>query len=118
MITKDWAQKFAQEWVEAWNAHDIERVLSHYTDDFEMNSPFIVEFAGEPSGILNGKTQVRAYWQTALARIPDLNFELLEVFTCVNSITIYYRHPRAQLAAEVFLIGQDEKVFKSLAHYN
>ena len=118
MITKDWAQKFAQEWVEAWNAHDIERVLSHYTDDFEMNSPFIVEFAGEPSGMLNGKTQVRAYWQTALEHIPDLTFELLEVFTCVNSITIYYRHPRAKLAAEVFLVDEDEKVYKSLAHYN
>ena len=36
MITKDWAHKFAQEWVEAWNAHDIERVLSYYTDDFEI----------------------------------------------------------------------------------
>ena len=56
MITKDWAQKFAREWVEAWNAHDLERVLSHYTHDFEMSSPFIAEFAGELSGTLKGKT--------------------------------------------------------------
>ena len=70
MRTKDWAQKFAQEWVEAWNAHDIERVLSHYTDDFEMNSPFIVEFADEPSGILNGKTHRVQFCKHKL-RLPD-----------------------------------------------
>lgn len=35
------ANEFAAEWIEAWNAHDIDRILSHYTDDFEMNSPLI-----------------------------------------------------------------------------
>jgi ketosteroid isomerase-like protein len=42
MITKEQALDFAHEWVAAWNAHDLERVLSHYTEDFEMSSPFIV----------------------------------------------------------------------------
>ena len=31
------ANEFAAEWIEAWNAHDLDRILSHYTDDFEMN---------------------------------------------------------------------------------
>lgn len=38
MIAKDQAHHFAQEWMEAWNAHNVERVLSHYTEDFEMSS--------------------------------------------------------------------------------
>ena len=41
MITRDWATHFAKEWVDSWNAHDLERVLSHYADDFEMSSSFI-----------------------------------------------------------------------------
>src|SRR5207302_4356035 len=34
MIDLNWAEAFAREWVDAWNAHDLARILSHYTDDF------------------------------------------------------------------------------------
>ena len=33
------SRRFAAEWIEAWNAHDLERILAHYADDFEMASP-------------------------------------------------------------------------------
>lgn len=118
MVTRDRALKFAEEWIEAWNAHDLQGVLSHYTDDFEMNSPFIAAFTDERSGTLRGKTQVSAYWQNALKRIPDLRFELLEVFTCVSSITIYYKAVMGKLATEVFFLNQDGKAYKAFAHYN
>src|SRR5438876_10821997 len=55
MIDREWAEAFAREWVDAWNAHDLERILSHYTDDFEMASPLIVERMGVASGRLKGK---------------------------------------------------------------
>ncbi len=118
MITREEAQKFAQEWVEAWNSHDLERVLSHYRDDFEMSSPFIAGFTGESSGTLEGKAQVGAYWQAALQRFPDLHFELLEVFTCVNSISIYYKAVLGKLAIEILFFDEDGQVYKALAHYN
>jgi len=28
----------ASEWIAAWNARDLERVLAHYTNDAEMTS--------------------------------------------------------------------------------
>ena len=118
MITSSHARKFAEEWIEAWNAHDLEKVLSHYTDEFEMSSPFIAALAGEPSGTLRGKTQVSAYWENALTRIPDLRFELLEVFTCVNSVTVFYRAVLGKLATEVFFLNEDGKAYKALAHYS
>ena len=43
MIDATFAQQFAEEWLRAWNAHHLEAILAHYTDDFEMSSPFIVE---------------------------------------------------------------------------
>jgi hypothetical protein len=58
MLNKDWAIDFANEWIDSWNTHNLERVLSHYAENFEMNSPFIVSFTGEPSGMLKGKTSV------------------------------------------------------------
>jgi hypothetical protein len=53
-MDKGFADKFAQEWIAAWNAHDVDRVLTHYTNDFEMTSPVITQVTGEPSGKLKG----------------------------------------------------------------
>ena len=36
MIEQAFAEQFATEWIEAWNSHDLQRNLAHYTDDFEM----------------------------------------------------------------------------------
>jgi hypothetical protein len=118
VITRADARKFAEAWIAAWNAHDLQSVLSHYTDDFEMSSPFIAAFAGEPSGTLKGKAQVGAYWEKTLGRIPDLRFELLEVFTCVNSVSVYYKAVLGKLATEIFFLDENGKAYKALAHYN
>jgi hypothetical protein len=117
MLTADFAQKFATEWIEAWNSHDIGRVLAHYADDFEMNSPYIVQMAGEPSGQLVGKEAVAAYWTRALALLPDLHFELISTLVGINSITLYYRGARDRLSAEVFHFGPDGRVTRVFAHY-
>ncbi len=118
MISEDKANQFAQKWVEAWNAHDLDRVVSHYTDDFEMSSPFIASFTGEASGTLKGKAQVRDYWQAALDRMSDLRFELLEVCVGVDSIAIYYNAVLGKRAVEVFFFDESGKVCRALAHYN
>lgn len=115
-MDKEFARHFADDWIAAWNAHDLDRILSHYTDDFEMNSPVIVQVAGEPSGRLKGKAAVGVYWHKALTLIPDLRFELVEVLAGVDSITLYYRGARGP-AAEVFHFGKDGKVVRAYAHY-
>src|SRR5256886_4150200 len=91
MIDRNWAEAFASEWVDAWNAHDLERILSHYTDDFEMASPLIVERMGVASGRLKGKEAIRRYWGQWLAGTPDLRFELTAVMVGVNSLAIVYK---------------------------
>src|SRR5439155_26568515 len=91
MIDRNWAEAFAREWVDAWNAHDLERILSHYTDDFEMASPLIVERMGVASGRLKGKEEIRRYWGQGLAGAPNLRFELLQMMVGVNSLAIVYK---------------------------
>lgn len=116
-MDKSLAEHFAAEWIDSWNAHDLERILSHYADDFEMSSPVIVQVAGDPSGTLRGKAAVGAYWKKALALIPDLQFELLTVLVGVNSVVLYYKGARGRLAAEAFHFGPDNKVIRAFAHY-
>ena len=80
------AEQFAQNWIAAWNAHDLDQVLALYRDDFSMASPYIAAIAGEASGKLQGKPAVRAYWQAALERMPELHFELIDCLCGVNSL--------------------------------
>jgi ketosteroid isomerase-like protein len=41
---------FADEWTDAWNAHDLDRILSHYAADVVFESPVIRERLGKASG--------------------------------------------------------------------
>lgn len=116
-MDKAFAEHFAADWIDSWNAHDLDRVFSHYAEDFEMSSPVIIQVGGEPTGTLRGKAAVGAYWKKAMELVPDLKFELLSVLAGVSSITLYYRGARGRLAAEVFHFGPDQKVVKAFAHY-
>lgn len=116
MLNKDFADHFAAEWIAAWNAHELPRILSHYADDFEMSSPYIAQLFGEPSGTLKGKAAVGAYWQKALERMPTLRFELVDALAGVNSVVLYYRGVRG-MAAQVFFFNEAGLVTKACAHY-
>lgn len=61
--TPEQAGAFANHWIAAWNAHDLDRVLAHYADGFEVRSPVIITVTGEPSG----KVAVADYRRHALA---------------------------------------------------
>jgi len=116
VISSEFAASFAAEWIAAWNAHDLERVLAHYADDFEMASPVIAQLMAEPSGVLRGKESIRAYWAKALALLPELHFELGEVLVGAASVTIVYRGHRGP-SAEVFWFDGAGKVVRAAAHY-
>ena len=97
----------------------MQRVLDHYTDDFEMTSPYIVSIANDGSGTLKGKEKVGAYWAKALANFPDLRFEIIDVLFSINSITIYYISvSKNRKAAEFFQLNDDGKAYKAIAHYD
>jgi ketosteroid isomerase-like protein len=116
-VTSEFAEKFAREWVAAWNAHDLPRVLAHYTDDFEMSSPYIQELMQEPSGRLKGKERVAAYWRRALDLRPDLKFELLHALAGVSSVVVFYRWHTGRKVAEVLFFDDQGLIHRAAAHY-
>jgi hypothetical protein len=113
---KGFAQRFATEWIAAWNSHDLERILAHYEDNFEMSSPIIAALVGEPSGKLRGKAAVGAYWARALQKTPDLRFEFVTALAGVDSVTVYYKGHRG-LSAEVLHFSPAGRVRAAFAHY-
>jgi ketosteroid isomerase-like protein len=111
------AKRFAEHWVAAWNMHDLDAILAHYADDFEMTTPMIQRVLGIESGTLKGKKAVGDYWEAALAKIPDLSFSIIEVTCGVDSISIYYNAVMGRRAIETFFFNENGKVYKASAAY-
>lgn len=111
------ARRFAQEWVEAWNAHDLEGVLSHFADDADFSSPVAAQLLPGTSGMLRGKEAIRAYWAVGLARIPDLRFEIVDVYTGVDIVVINYRNHTGGLVNEVLHLDSDGLVRSGAGTY-
>jgi ketosteroid isomerase-like protein len=119
MIDTHFALKFAEAWIASWNSHNMESVLSHYTDDFVFESPVAARIVPESGGMLSGKPAIKAYWEKALAQIPDLHFEIHEVLVGVNSVTLYYTNrATGKKSAEVMFLNEEGKVYKGFAHYS
>ncbi len=118
-LTQNFADAFARDWVAGWNSHDIERILSHYAEDFEMRSPLIALRGFDPSGRLQGKQSVRAYWEPAVGPASTLHFEFLQAFVPVDRIAIHYRSNGSggRLCVEVLQFNTDGEVIAGAAHY-
>ena len=54
-MTRDEAWSLANDWVAAWNAHDLDLILAHYEDSVELTSPVAAQLLGMMRG---GVTQV------------------------------------------------------------
>ncbi|GFG52123.1 DUF4440 domain-containing protein [Mycolicibacterium agri] len=100
-------QRFANEWVRAWNAHDIEAVLAHFHDDVVFTSPVAARVLPESAGVVRGKVALRHYWNTALKTLPDLRFEVVGVYQGCSTLAINYRNHRGELVNEVLTFDGD-----------
>jgi ketosteroid isomerase-like protein len=110
-------QTFAEEWITAWNERDLDRILSHYAEKVVFRSPRIVLVTGNATGVVRGIDALRAYWQQALDRNPNLRFELERVYASKDAITIAYRNHRGQSAAETLIFDERGLVMGGLAAY-
>ncbi len=90
--------RFADRWIHAWNARDIEAVLAQYADDVVFTSPTAMAVFPESGGTVRGKDALRKYWTFALQGNPDLHFALVGVYVGVETLVLHYQN---QLGASV-----------------
>ncbi|MGH3673514.1 MAG: nuclear transport factor 2 family protein [Pseudonocardiaceae bacterium] len=107
---------FADDWVQAWNSHDLEKVLSHFADDVVFTSPVAAQFLDDSDGVIHGKAALRTCWTEGLRRIPDLHFEVVGIYVGVNTLVINYRNHVGRLVNEV-LIFDDSLVTQGHGTY-
>lgn len=117
MISSAQAESFSAAWIDAWNSHDLDRVMAHYADDIVFHSPRIAIVTGEAVPSVRGKAALRSYWGRALESSPELQFSIEDVLLGSDALTIIYRNHRGQRAAETFIFDQTGLVMRSVATY-
>jgi hypothetical protein len=117
-MTIDEARNLANHWVAAWNAHDLELIMTHYEDDIELTSPVAARLLGRPDGKVLGKANLRAYFQRGLEAYPELHFRLEDVFLGINSVVFCYTNQKGTRTAEYMELSPRGKVVEVLANYS
>ena len=117
MTTED-ARKLANDWVAAWNAHDLNAIMTHYDEEVELTSPIVAQLLGKPDGRAVGKKNLRAYFQRGLEAYPDLHFNLEDVLTGLNSLVLYYANQKGTRTAEFMGLSPNGKVTRVVANYS
>ncbi|MEN5306586.1 nuclear transport factor 2 family protein [Chryseobacterium cucumeris] len=110
--------EFAQMWINAWNSHDLEDILSHYSDDIEITTPMIALATDGKESSLKGKESVREYWKKALDKFPDLHFDLKHSTAGVDSVALFYKSIMDKHAVEVMFFNEEGKISRMYAHYD
>ena len=109
---------FARYWIEAWNSHNLDAIMSHYDDNVVLTSPVAATILNRPSGTVEGKVALREYFKRGLEVYPNLNFELLDVMGGLSSIVICYRNQKGTKTAEFMELGTSGKIIRVVANYS
>lgn len=115
MIAPDFAQRFAADWIAAWNRHDLDAVLALCADELELSMPRLPA----PAGRLRGKTKVAAWWARALTAPsltvgPRMHLAAAATLIATDSLVLLLRGSRP--SAQVFSFGPDGRVSAIAVH--
>jgi len=117
-VTRDEAWNLANHWIAAWNAHDLDLIMTHYEDAIELTSPVAAQLLGASSGKVVGKENLRAYFQRGLQAYPDLRFCLQDVLWGVSSVVLCYTNQVGTHSGEFMELSAVGKVARVIAHYS
>ena len=117
-LTAEKAQSLAREWYEAWNSHDLERIVSHYAESVVLISPVAAKLLNDPTGQVKGKQSLRAYFKKGLDAFPQLHFEPIEVMWGLSSIVLHYVNQKGTKSGEFMELDGDGKIVKVIANYS
>lgn len=106
----------ARDWVAAWNARDLDRVMAHYAHGVEVCSPLVVDRLGRADGILRGKDELRAYFARGMSN-PALEFTLVDVRLGVNAMCKFYDRENGIRVADTMELDAAGQACRMVACY-
>lgn len=83
-------EQIAVNWFEAFNTHDLEKLLSLYHEEARHYSPKLKIRKPETNGLVKGKNALRAWWKDAFERLPSLKYLTISLTANDNRVFMEY----------------------------
>lgn len=113
-------KQIATKWFEAFNEHNLEKLLSLYDDNAQHFSPKLKIRKPETQGLIKGKAALREWWQDAFDRLPSLQYEVIKLTIDEEQVFMeYIRHVDGEedlSVGEVLQISNGLIVFSRVYH--
>jgi hypothetical protein len=110
----------AHSWFEAFNAHNLEKLLSLYDDEAQHFSPKLKVRHPETRGFITGKNALRVWWQDAFDRLPTLHYKVTSLTSSPDRVFMEYirtvEGEDEMLVAEVLEIKEDKIIASRVYH--
>ena len=110
----------AQAWFEAFNNHNLEKLLSLYDDEAAHFSPKLKVRQPETNGLIIGKNALRNWWQDAFERLPTLHYKATTLTANADRVFLEYlrtvESENEMLVAEVLEIKEGKIIASRVYH--
>ena len=114
-------EQIATKWFAAFNAHDLEALLSLYHDQAEHYSPKLKVRMPETNGMVRGKVEMRAWWRDAFDRSPTLHYVVLKLMANEEQVFMeYIRHASGEedLRVGEVLVIENGSIVRSRVYHS
>ncbi len=113
-------KQIAVKWFEAFNEHDLEKLLALYDDNAQHYSPKLKIRIPETLGLIKGKQALREWWKDAFDRLPSLQYEVIKLTADDEQVFMEYtRRVNGEddlSVGEVLQINNELIVFSRVYH--
>jgi hypothetical protein len=106
----------AERWLCAWDRHDIDALLELYNGDIQLRSPFAKVYA--QSGIVRGKTELRAYYREIERRIPNLVLRKVALYIGYQTLALHYCDDRGRNCVESVMLNDEGRALMQFASFD
>jgi hypothetical protein len=107
-------------WFEAFNAHNLEKLLSLYDEEAEHYSPKLKIRLPETKGLVTGKEALCFWWKDSFDRLPTLHYKVTSLTS--NSDRVFMEYIRTVANEEDMLVAEileirDGKIIASRVYH-
>lgn len=115
-MTAQQNKQIATRWFEAFNEHNLEKLLSLYDEQARHYSPKLKVRQPETKGLIKGKAALRAWWQDAFDRLPTLKYEVVKL--TADEEQVFMEYTRSVDGEEPLSVGEVLQISNGLIVYS
>jgi hypothetical protein len=103
-MSPDALHSVAFRWLDAFNEHDMNKLLSLYDDEARHYSPKLKIARPETHGYISGKAALHQWWENAFERLPGLRYQVTSL--TAGSGRVFMEYIRSANGEDNMLIAE------------